>query len=182
MNIWCQNCSSSDDRQTTCHNCIMVACQLRSLQLQLWCPIIIFKSLQHAWRTVWKSADTRTPTDPSHKSHNASDKYSAMHHFVTESRCVTKWCIVRYGTGAFWDLSNRSIGLQRHYVEKINTRSCDVTWALRLIPEILTKTPECITEKLDTHSFSGFSNYMKNYYIRNYKANGLIENCFICQN
>ena len=42
------------------------------------------------------------------------------------------------------------------------------------IPEILTKTPECIAEKLDTHSFSVFSNYMKNYYIQNYKVNCLI--------
>ena len=41
--------------------------------------------------------------------------------------------------------------------------------------------PECITEKLDTHSFSGFSNYMRNYYIRNYNENCLIENCYICQ-
>ena len=49
------------------------------------------------------------------------------------------------------------------------------------IPELLSKTPECITEKLDTHSFSGFSNYMKNYYIRNYNENCLIENCYICQ-
>ena len=29
------------------------------------------------------------------------------------------------------------------------------------IPELLSKTPECITEKLDTHSFSGYSNYIK---------------------
>ena len=50
------------------------------------------------------------------------------------------------------------------------------------IPEILTKTPECITEKLDTHSFGAFSNYMKNCHIQNYKANCLIENCYICQN
>ena len=50
------------------------------------------------------------------------------------------------------------------------------------IPELLSKTPECITEKLDTHSFSGFSNYMKNYYIRNCNENCLIENCYICQN
>ena len=50
------------------------------------------------------------------------------------------------------------------------------------IPEILTQTPECITEKLDIHSCSGFSNYMKNYHIQNYKANCLIENCYICQN
>ena len=49
------------------------------------------------------------------------------------------------------------------------------------IPELLSRTPECITEKLDTHSFSGFSNYMKNYYIRNYNENCLIENCYICK-
>ena len=49
------------------------------------------------------------------------------------------------------------------------------------IPELLSKTPECITEKLDTHSLSGFSNYMKNYYIRNYNENCLIENCYVCQ-
>ena len=39
--------------------------------------------------------------DPSHKSHNASDKYPIMHHF-------TIWCIEGYGTGALWDLWNRS--------------------------------------------------------------------------
>ena len=50
------------------------------------------------------------------------------------------------------------------------------------MPELLTKTPECITEKLDTHSFSGFSNYMNNYCIHNYNENCLIENCYICQN
>ena len=37
-----------------------------------------------------------------------------MHHFVTEMCThmhisVTKWCIVGYGTGALWDLSDRSI-------------------------------------------------------------------------
>ena len=35
------------------------------------------------------------------------------------------------------------------------------------IPKLLTKTPEYKTEKLDTHSVSGFSNYVKNYYIQN---------------
>ena len=49
------------------------------------------------------------------------------------------------------------------------------------IPEIFTKTPECITEKLDTHSFSGFPNYMKNYHIQNYKANCLIEKLLYLQ-
>ena len=46
---------------------------------------------------------------PSHKSHNASDKYPTMHHFVTEMCTrvhisVTKWWIVGYGMDAFWDL------------------------------------------------------------------------------
>ena len=50
------------------------------------------------------------------------------------------------------------------------------------IPEILIKTPESMTEKLDINSFSAFSNYMKNYYIQIYKKNCLIKNCFICQN
>ena len=49
------------------------------------------------------------------------------------------------------------------------------------IPELLTKTPECITEKLDIHSVV-FSNYMKNYYIQNSNENCLIENCYFCQN
>ena len=48
-------------------------------------------------------------TYPSHESHNTLDKYPIMHHFLTEMCThvhisVTKWCIVRYGTGALWDL------------------------------------------------------------------------------
>ena len=48
-------------------------------------------------------------SDPSHKSHDAPDKYPTMHHFVTEMCTgvhisVTKWCIMGYGTGALWDL------------------------------------------------------------------------------
>ena len=48
---------------------------------------------------------------PSHKSHNALDKYPTMHHFVPEmcthvQICVTKWCIVEYRIDALWDLCN----------------------------------------------------------------------------
>ena len=43
------------------------------------------------------------------KSHDAFDKCPTIHHFVTKMcthmhMSVTKWCIVRYGTGALWDL------------------------------------------------------------------------------
>ena len=61
--------------------------------------------------------------DRARKSHNASDKYHIMHHFVTEMCTrvhisVTKWCIVGYGIGALWDLCTRSIHTaHREYVE-----------------------------------------------------------------
>ena len=47
--------------------------------------------------------------NPSHKSRNASNKYSTVQHFVTEMCThvhisVTKCCVVGYGTDAFWDL------------------------------------------------------------------------------
>ena len=47
---------------------------------------------------------------PSHKSHNASDKYPIVHHFVTKICTyifVTKCCIMGYRSGAVWDLCNR---------------------------------------------------------------------------
>ena len=52
--------------------------------------------------------------DPSNKSQNALDHYTIMHHFVTEMRThvhisVTKWCILGYGVGSLWYLSNRSV-------------------------------------------------------------------------
>ena len=57
------------------------------------------------------------PIDPSHKSHNASDKYPTMQHFVTEMCThvhisVTKCCIMGYDTDAFWDLWNRAIDMR----------------------------------------------------------------------
>ena len=60
--------------------------------------------------------------EPSHKSHNASDKYPTMHPFVTEMCTsvhisVKKWCFVGYGTGALWDLCNWSIVQSVHKYE-----------------------------------------------------------------
>ena len=53
--------------------------------------------------------------DLSHQSYNAWDKWCpTLHHFVTElcthvHISVMKYCIVRYGTGALWDLWVRSM-------------------------------------------------------------------------
>ena len=75
--------------------------------------------------------------DPSHKSHNALDKYPTMHHFVTEickhvHISVTKWCfvgylsavhisgtkwyVVGYGTCALWDMRLVHAGIWAYYL------------------------------------------------------------------
>ena len=51
--------------------------------------------------TALLQTDNIYAIDPSHKSHNASDKYPMMYHYVTEMCThvhisVTKWCIVGY--------------------------------------------------------------------------------------
>ena len=64
--------------------------------------------------------------DPFHKPHNALDKYSTTHHFVTKMCAhkhisVSKWCIVDHETVALWDLCNMSI-LIPHWRGKICLR------------------------------------------------------------
>ena len=49
-----------------------------------------------------------------------------------------------------------------------------------LLPEIVNKTQSCITEKVSTHSFNGFSTYIKKHMISNYSEHCHIENCYIC--
>ena len=40
----------------------------------------------------------------------------------------------------------------------------------------------CITEKIKTHSFNGFTSYAKNYVIKIVRLNiCAIENCYICR-
>ena len=34
------------------------------------------------------------------------------------------------------------------------------------LPDILSKTATCIIEKVETHSFQGFSNYVKQHFIK----------------
>ena len=56
--------------------------------------------------------------DPSHKSHNALDRYPTVQHFVTEMCThvhisVTKCCIVGHGSVALWDLWDDLIAICR---------------------------------------------------------------------
>jgi hypothetical protein len=47
-------------------------------------------------------------------------------------------------------------------------------------PTIFSSMPKCITDKIDTHSYEGFALYIKNYMVKNYKFECVIENCYIC--
>ena len=49
------------------------------------------------------------------------------------------------------------------------------------LPDILSKTATCIIEKVETHSFQGFSNYVKQHFIKDYKEKCYIDNCYVCQ-
>ena len=87
----------------------------------VFCQQFIFP--WYSWLLPWQWENHAIV--PSRKSHNASGKYPAMHHVVTEMcmcahfcynmlHCgvpisVTRWCIVGYGALALWDLWDWSI-------------------------------------------------------------------------
>ena len=50
------------------------------------------------------------------------------------------------------------------------------------IPKLLKEIPLCIQDKVTSHSFHGFSQYTKNYFIQNYETDCSIQNCYICNN
>ena len=48
------------------------------------------------------------------------------------------------------------------------------------LPEEIKNTPELILEKITTHSFYGFTNYAKQYFISQYDPVCTLTNCYIC--
>ena len=48
------------------------------------------------------------------------------------------------------------------------------------LPGEISNTPINILDKISTHSFYGFSNYAKSYFISQYNPTCFIENCYIC--
>ena len=50
------------------------------------------------------------------------------------------------------------------------------------IPKLLKEIPLCIQDKVTSHSFHGFSQYTKNYFIQNYETDCSIQNCYISNN
>ena len=48
------------------------------------------------------------------------------------------------------------------------------------VPSVLDNTPSIVTEKVNTHSYSGFSKYVKNYLIGQYSESCNITDCHVC--
>ena len=49
------------------------------------------------------------------------------------------------------------------------------------LPKLINETPNQFLEKIWTHNFHGFSEYIKRYYIDNYPLTCTVENCYICR-
>ena len=49
-----------------------------------------------------------------------------------------------------------------------------------IVPHILDCTDKLITDKILTHSFHGYSMYIKNKFINSYSDQCQIRNCYIC--
>ena len=64
------------------------------------------------------------------------------------------------------------------------TKTSDIGYRMEkcirhLLPEIVNKTKSCITDKVSTHSFNGFSTSIYKHMIINYLEHCHIENCYI---
>ena len=48
------------------------------------------------------------------------------------------------------------------------------------IIRVLNSVPELIKEKVHTHSYQGFTNYVKLAFLRDYETYCTIPNCYVC--
>ena len=49
------------------------------------------------------------------------------------------------------------------------------------LPHTINNAPDLLKDKVTTHSWHGFSNYIKLYYLNTYIEQCAIQNCYICQ-
>ena len=71
----------------------------------------------------------------------------------------------------------------RRLIPKNMTRTQIQQNCLRnFLPSIMNETSSDILDKINTHSFKGYSNYAKMTYINKYSTVCQIEHCYICEN
>ena len=49
------------------------------------------------------------------------------------------------------------------------------------LPIALNNTPLRILQKIYTHSYKGFTKYVKHFIIENYQMECLVQNCYVCK-
>ena len=82
--------------------------------------------------------------------------------------------------------------LERKYIHHHDTRSKLKLHVLKtktklaeslleyIVPQLINETTNLIIDKIFTHSYNGYTQYIKNYFINMYATNCTIQNCFIC--
>ncbi len=50
------------------------------------------------------------------------------------------------------------------------------------IPRIVNNCPNCIIDKINTHSLQGFIGYIKAHFLQSYQENCYIVDCYVCKN
>ena len=48
------------------------------------------------------------------------------------------------------------------------------------VPKLLQNLPPCVTDKIYTHSYDGFSVYTKNLFVKEYTNVCINPNCYVC--
>ena len=70
---------------------------------------------------------------------------------------------------------------QKHKLHTPLSKHCFAKRSLRFtLINLVNESPECIYNKFKTHILSGFSKYVKNYYINTYQELCTLPNCYIC--
>ena len=69
----------------------------------------------------------------------------------------------------------------RHLLDTFKVKlKCSENLLKNVIPKLVNNTPQCIIDKIFTHSRQGFVSYTKQYFLSLYNLECTIANCYVC--
>ena len=74
-----------------------------------------------------------------------------------------------------------TLGKLQHYTHSKQNMNLQKKPLKYNLPYTINNTPHIVKDKVNTHSFQGFSLYVKQYLIRKYNTNCISLNCYICE-
>ena len=80
------------------------------------------------------------------------------------------------------DIHNRNTRFNNVINRNITRTALQKKCLRNSLPVVVGSTPTNILDKVSTHSYNGYSNYIKDRYIENYSMDCHIPNCYICSN